>query len=108
MGEKGRKKQAEEYKIFQEEWRRQLAEKEEYAEDVDYYELPEASLHEKIIRIRKGFKDSYGKPLTQRDFAKFLEYPINKYVEAEKIDKWHSDSEESPVEDLLLERLIFR
>ena len=77
-----------------------------------YYYYPEfrpASMHEKIVRVRKGVKGSDGKPLTQRDFAKYIEYPINKYVEAQKVDKWgRNDEEESHVDDELLDRLIFR
>ena len=46
------------------------------------------SLHEKIIKIRKGVLGSNGKPLMQRDFAKYIGYPINKYAEAEKIDRY--------------------
>ena len=109
LGEFGRKKQEKEYKQFDEEWKRRLAEKEEEEDDLYLYDYV-ASVHEKIVRIRKGIKASDGKPMTQRDFAKFLEYPINKYIEAEKVEKWYSRSEEeeSPVEDLLLERLIFR
>ncbi len=108
LGEFGRKKQEKEYKQFDEEWKKRLAEQEEEVDD-DFYEYV-AFVHEKIVRIRKGFKASNGKPLVQREFARFLEYPINKYAEAEKTNKWYSrsDEEESPVEDLLLERLIFR
>ena len=69
------------------------------------YEYEGASVHEKIVRIRKGLKGSGGKPLTQRDFAKLIDYPINKYTEAEKIDRfgWESESE---VETELLDKLI--
>ena len=42
----------------------------------------------------------------QRDFAKLLSYPINKYAEAEKADKYGWGDGESPVEDELLEKLI--
>ena len=48
---------------------------------------------------------SDGKPLNQRDFAKLLGYPISKYAQAEKIDRWHEE-EESPVEYELLEKLV--
>lgn len=68
-----------------------------------------ASLHEKIVMIRKGFLTSEGKPLTQREFAALIEYPINKYVKAEKVDKYcraDEGSQESPVEDILLDKLI--
>ena len=58
-----------------------------------------ASVNEKVVKIRKGLKCSNGKPLVQRDFAKFIDYLINKYAEAEKIDRWGVD-EESPVEDI--------
>ena len=67
----------------------------------------QASVHEKVIRVRKGFKGSNGKPLIQRDFAKLIDYPINKYAEAEKVDKWGRESEpESPVDFDLLEKLV--
>lgn len=109
LGEEGRKKQEEKYRQFEKEWKEQrLVSEEEY--DPYAYEYNAASVHEKVIRLRKGFKDSEGKPLTQRDFAKFLEYPVNKYAEAEKVDRRgrNNGEEESTVEDLLLERLIFR
>lgn len=52
-------------------------------------------------------KGSNGKPLTQRDFAKLLSYPINKYTEAEKIDRYGRSREpESEVEYELLEKLV--
>lgn len=73
-----------------------------------YYwdEAPPASFHEKIVRIRKGWKGSNGKPLVQRDFAKMLGYPINKYAEAEKVDRYGGVEDETPVEDELLEKLV--
>lgn len=74
---------------------------------IDYwYKKPVASVHEKVVMIRKGFKGSNGKPLTQRNFAKLLEYPINKYVEAEKTDRHGREEYESPVEEELLEKLV--
>lgn len=107
LGEDGRKKQAENYKRYEAECERKIAERNDIFEE-PYYGDYVASMHEKVIRIRKGFKDSSGRPLTQRDFAKFLEYPINKYQEAEKIGKWYRDADESPVDEELLERLVFR
>ena len=66
-----------------------------------------ASMHEKIVKIRKGVLGSNGRPLTQRDFARYIGYPINKYAEAEKIDRWGRSREpESEVEFELLEKLI--
>ncbi len=110
LGESGRIKQEEEYRKFEKEWQNKLEEKElEEKLDDKYMYSYEVSIHEKVARIRKGFKDSAGKPLTQRDFAKFLEYPINKYTEAEKTDKWgRNDDPESPVDNELMEKLIFR
>lgn len=64
------------------------------------------SVHEKVVRIRKGWKGSNGKPLTQREFAKLLDYPIVKYAEAEKTDRYGRGEPESPVEDELLEKLV--
>lgn len=57
------------------------------------------------MKIRKGLKASDGKPLTQRDFAKLIDYPVNKYAEAEKIDRygWEAESE---VEQELLYKLV--
>ena len=103
LGKSGRKNQ-EEYRKFEKEWQKELEEKklEEKWDDNHMYSY-EVSVHEKIARIRKGFKDSAGKPLTQRDFAKFLEYPINQYTEAEKVDKWgRNDEPESPVDNELM------
>ena len=100
----------------------------DFLEDPDYYGLDEAdldeldemleeereaylaqtvdvSVREKVIRIRKGLKGTNGKPLTQRDFAKLIGYPINKYQEAEKIDRWGREPE-TPVEYELLEKLV--
>ena len=72
------------------------------------YDPAPASVHEKVVRVRKGLKASSGKPLTQREFAKFIGYPINKYVEAEKVDRWsrRGDQDESEVEYELLEKLV--
>ncbi len=97
LGEEGRRKQAEEYRLWEESW-----------QDWEYYpetEYEDASVHEKIVRIRKGLKGSDGKPLTQRDFAKLIDYPINKYAEAEKIDRYGREPE-SEVEDALLFKLV--
>ena len=65
----------------------------------------DVSVREKVIRIRKGLKGTNGKPLTQRDFAKLIGYPINKYQEAEKIDRWGREPE-TPMEYELLEKLV--
>ena len=107
LGEEGRRKQAEDYAVWEREQRiRWQREEEEYTEAIlsgDYYE-PE-SVHEKVIRIRKGLKRSNGKPLVQRDFAKLIGYPINKYTEAEKINRWGREPE-SDVEAELLDKLV--
>ena len=81
----------------------------EYEADDPVYYLDErapASVHEKIVKIRKGLKGSNGKPLVQKDFAKLLGYPINKYAEAERTDRYGRGEIESPVEDALLEKLV--
>lgn len=71
-----------------------------------YYAEPDRpSVHEKVARVRREFKGSNGKPLVQRDFAKLIGYPINKYIEAEKVDRWNRKPE-SPVEFELLEKLV--
>ena len=110
LGEAGRRKQAEEYKQWEADCEaRREREYEEAIEYGDYYYDPApASVHEKVIRVRKGLKASSGKPLTQREFAKFIGYPINKYVEAEKVDRWsrRGDQDESEVEYELLEKLV--
>ena len=108
LGEEGRRRQAEEYAAWEE--KRKVDEMMEELDEYGYYpEFRPASMHEKVLRIRKGVKGSDGKPLTQRDFAKYIEYPINKYVEAEKVDRWgRSGEEETPVEEELLDKLIFR
>lgn len=97
LGEEGRRIQAEEYSQWEKSRQEQI--------DMMQYEYEEASVHEKIVRIRKGLKGSDGRPLTQRDFAKLIDYPINKYAEAEKIDRygWEPESE---VEAELLDKLI--
>lgn len=109
LGEDGRRAQAEAYRKWEHDWQehreREMELQEEYGAYY-YYEPAPASLHEKIVRIRKGWKASNGKPLVQRDFAKMLEYPVNKYAEAEKVDKYGWGEEESPVEDELLEKLV--
>ena len=99
LGEEGRRRQAEAYRL----WEEQL--KEQHAREEMEYIYKDASVHEKIVRIRKGLKGSNGKPLTQRDFAKLINYPINKYAEAEKVDRygWEMESE---VEEELLDKLI--
>ncbi len=99
LGEEGRRKQAEEYRLWEDNWKIQRE-----FQQIEY-KYVEESVHEKIVRIRKGLKGSNGKPLTQRDFAKLIDYPINKYVEAEKIDPygWEPESE---VETSLLDKLV--
>lgn len=109
LGEAGRKKQAEEYVRWKENREQEELEFEEALENGEYlYEQDFiASMHEKIVKIRKGVLGSSGNPLTQRDFAKYIGYPINKYVEAEKTDRYGRNSgEESEVEAALLEKLI--
>ena len=113
LGDDGRKKQAEEYSL----WCKDVKEARE-REEKEYREALEsgeyffgqgegyASVHEKVVRVRKGWKCSNGKPLTQREFAKLLNYPINKYAEAEKVDKYGRDEEETEVEAELLEKLV--
>ena len=96
LGETGRKLQAEANKKWEQDWEEtRRVEEQKHLEDIEagaYFLNPEpASLHEKVVKIRKGFLTSEGKPMTQRDFAKYLEYPINKYVEAEK-RKWGCSS----------------
>ena len=113
LGETGRKLQAEAYKKWELDWEKtRRVEEQKRLEDMEagayFLNSEPASLHEKVVKIRKGFLTSEGKPMTQRDFAKYLEYPINKYVEAEK-RKWGCSSlGESPVENELIEKLIFR
>lgn len=66
-----------------------------------------ASMHEKVIKVRKGVLCSNGRPMTQRNFAQYIGYPISKYVEAEKTDRYGRNPEpESEVEDELLEKLV--
>ena len=99
LGEDGRREQAEEYRRWEENW------KEQRAQEALEYQYESASVHEKIVRIRKGLKGSNNKPLTQRDFAKLIDYPINKYVEAEKVDRYGREPE-SEVEEELLDKLV--
>lgn len=106
LGEEGRWRQAEEYSLWEAGFDLEEMEDESLLESDAYYREP-VSVHEKVIRIRKGLKGSNGKPLTQRDFAKLLNYPINKYAEAEKIDRYGRSREpESEVEYELLEKLV--
>ena len=114
LGEDGRRRQMEEYQQWaaDREQQRKKEEKEfERALEAGVYwygEYEPVSMHRKIVKIRKGVLASNGKPLTQRDFAKYIGYPINKYVEAEKTDRygWNSETGESPVEFELLEKLV--
>ena len=109
LGEEGRRLQEAEYRRWEKEWEEQTAQREaEGYWSCCYDGYYQASVHEKVVRIRKGLKGSNGKPLTQRDFAKFLGYPVNKYAEAEKTDRYGIDweTEESAVEDELLEKLV--
>lgn len=72
-----------------------------------YYEVP-SPIFDKIRMIQKHMLAGNGKPLTQRDFAKLIEYPVQKYasvVKAERYkDEWCSDRED--VETELLQKLI--
>mgnify|MGYP002625580607 FL=1 len=104
LGEEGRKQQAEGYHRWLQE-RQRAREEQEVLEPGVYYDYV-ASMHEKVVKIRKGVLGSNGKPLTQRDFAKYIGYPINKYAEAEKTDRYGRGQEESVVEYELLEKLI--
>ena len=117
LGEDGRRRQAEEYVRWKQNWERQREEERELEQafetgNLSWYEQDyadyEASMHEKVVKIRKGILGSNGRPLTQRDFAKYIGYPINKYAEAEKTDRWshRGNKDESEVEYELLEKLI--
>lgn len=112
LGEAGRKKQAEEYVSWKENREQQREQEElEFEEALKngayVYDDYVASMHEKVVKVRKGVLGSNGKPLTQRDFAKYIGYPINKYVEAEKTDRYGwNNGEESEVEEVLLEKLV--
>ena len=112
LGEVGRKIQRDEYEAWDREWQERNAFEQEFEwavrnEDYGSSDFAGASVHEKVIRIRKGLKASNGKPLTQRDFAKFLDYPIYKYAEAERIDRYGRDTDpESEVETELLDKLV--
>ena len=133
LGAEGRKKQEEAYNAFEREWQaRRGLEELEYDDAVRavrravengdfergdfsaYNRLmylqqgetrDEASVHEKVILIRKGMLCSDGKPLNQRDFAKLLGYPISKYAQAETTDRWQEE-EESLVEYELLDSVV--
>ena len=107
LGETGRKNQEEEYRRWEQKCQERRAQEEELDEYYyGYYDLPDASVHEKVVRVRKGYRGTNGKPLIQRDFAKLIDYPINKYAEAEKTDRYGRGDEESPVEYELLEKLV--
>ena len=100
LGEEGRARQIEIYKKWEECNRERWEKIEEVA-----HSMPEpASVHEKIVIIRKGFRGSNGKYMTQRDFAKFLEYPISRYAEAES--RTDFGRIELPVEDELIDLLV--
>ena len=103
LGEDGRQRQAEEYERWEADCAAEREREEQEAIESGpyyYYDPVPASVHEKVVRIRKGLKASNGKPLTQRDFAKYIGYPINNYVEAEKVDRWphRENKSESEVE----------
>ena len=51
-----------------------------------YYDWKPASISEKVVMVRKGIKNADGKPFTQREVSKLIDYPINKYVAAERND----------------------
>lgn len=108
LGEEGRKRQADEYR----QWMADLEEMGKIGEEdaeVGYRfdEYEPVSLHEKVVKIRKGIPASNGKPLTQREFAKYIGYPISKYAEAEKTDRYGRSREpESEIEFELLEKLV--
>ena len=69
-----------------------------YEEEGELYFGRPVSVSEKIVRVRKGVRKSDGRYFTQRDFAKLIGYPIQKYAAAEKDD--------TVVDDELLEKLI--
>ena len=105
LGEAGRRRQAEEYRQWLQN-REKQRELDDAVESDVYYDYA-ASVHEKVVKIRKGVLGSSGKPLTQRDFAKYIGYPISKYAEAERTDRYgRHGQDESEVEYELLEKLI--
>lgn len=65
-------------------------------------EVPPAKVSDKIERIRKGCKNSEGRAIKQRDFAKLIGYPINKYLDWEQ---GKHDGEEQ-IDPVLAEKLI--
>lgn len=65
-------------------------------------EVPPVRVSEKIERIRKGCKNSEGRAIKQRDFAKLIGYPINKYLDWEQ--GRHDD--EVQIDPVLAEKLI--
>ena len=106
LGPEGEKRQKEAYV----EWKESLKRKSKEAdaeEEEEYVEDNWRDFHEKIRMVRRGVLDSNGKPLVQRDFARYLEYSVTKYAQAEKMSFWYGEIA-TPVEDELLEKLILR
>ena len=88
-------------KILMEEQENARDEWDDYEEyDPDNYMMPVEDRSEKVYIVRKGLLKKNKKPLTQREFAKYIEYPINKYTAAEK--------EDASVTEDLLEKLVMR
>ncbi len=98
MSENEREEQKKEY----EEWHQAAAVRWEAEEQMSRVvfddEMIPGTRSEKVVRVRKGIRRVDGRCFTQREFAKLIEYPINRYTEAEKRDE--------AVEDALLEKLI--
>ena len=106
LGEAGRRRQAEEYSQWKAEWEAKRMWEDDEDDLFYYYDREPASVHEKVVRVRKGLKASNGRPLVQKDFARFMGWPIHKYAEAERTDRFGSREPESEVEFELLEKLV--
>ena len=98
MSESEREKQK---KAF-EEWDQEASARWQLEEQMSHVvyddEMVPGTRCEKVVMVRKVIRRADGRCFTQREFAKLIEYPINKYTEAEKHDE--------AVDDILLEKLI--
>ena len=96
MSEEEREEQKRAFEKWDQEFEARWEQEEQMSRVV--YEIVPGTRSEKVVRVRKGIRRADGRCFTQREFAKLIEYPINRYTEAEKKDE--------AVDDALLEKLI--
>ena len=98
LTEQERTEQAERFAAWEAYAKARWAREEELAGLWDENDGLSGTLCRKVVRVRKGIRRQDGRSFTQREFAKLIGWPVNRYTEAEKCD--------DAAVDELLEKLI--